>query len=118
MKQQFRLRRSSDIARVRHEGRSYANHFLVMFVLPDSQRPYSRVGFSISHRLGNAVRRNRIKRRLRACYDQALPHLEPGWDILVVARQPLRGSAVSFSDFQSAVSELLGLAGLLNNDGY
>ena len=117
MKQQFRLRRSSDITRVRREGKSYANRFLVMFVLPKTQHPCPRVGISVSHRLGNAVRRNRIKRRLRACYDQVLPRLEPGWDILVVARQPLGGREVSFADLQSAVSELLVLAGLLNNDG-
>ena len=117
MKQHFRLRRSSDITRVRREGKSYANLFLVMFVLPDSRHPYPRIGSSISHRLGNAVRRNRIKRRLRACYDQVLPRLEPGCDILVVARQPLGGREVSFSDLQSAVCELLLLGGLLNNDG-
>jgi ribonuclease P protein component len=89
-----------------------------MFVLPNQQRPFPRVGFSISHRVGNAVRRNRIKRRLRSCFDQVLPHLDPGWDILVVARQALEGCEVSFSEFQSAVNELLGLAGLLNNDEY
>ena len=117
MKQQFRLRRSSDITRVRREGKSYANLFMVMFVLPDSRHPYPRVGISVSRRLGNAVRRNRIKRRLRACCDQVLPCLEPGWDILVVARQPLGEREVSFADLQSAVSELFVHAGLLNNDG-
>lgn len=117
MKQQFRLRRLSDISRVRREGKSYANDLLVIFVLPDSQCSYPRIGFSVSHRVGNAVRRNRIKRRLRACFDQLLPDLEPGWDILVVARQPLGRREVSFADLQSTVTELLVLAGLLNNNG-
>ena len=39
--------------------------------------------------MGNAVRRNRAKRRLRAAIQPMLAELKPGWDAVLIARQPL-----------------------------
>jgi ribonuclease P protein component len=53
---------------------------------PASSHPL-RIGFSISHKVSKqAVIRNRIKRQLRAASRQLLPHLQPGWDVVVVVR--------------------------------
>lgn len=46
-----------------------------------------RVGFTASKKVGNAVARNRVKRRLRACVDEILPHrAQPGLDFVVIGR--------------------------------
>jgi ribonuclease P protein component len=45
-----------------------------------------RVGFTASRKVGNAVRRNRARRRLRAIAEQVLPHATPGNDFVLVAR--------------------------------
>ncbi|MEM0975961.1 MAG: ribonuclease P protein component [Pseudomonadota bacterium] len=46
-----------------------------------------RVGFTCSKKLGNAVTRNRAKRRLRALAQSLLPELaEPGWDYVLIGR--------------------------------
>ena len=48
----------------------------------------SRAGFSVSKRVGGAVVRNRVKRRMREIVRQILPEVAPGWDLVFVARAP------------------------------
>ena len=46
----------------------------------------NRVGFTVSVKLGHAVKRNRARRRLREVYRLNSPRLRSGWDIILVAR--------------------------------
>lgn len=87
MRKQHRLRKSKDFAAARREGKSWADRRLVLVARrADGER--SRFGFSVSKRVGNAVVRNRVKRRLReAARVELLPHMEFGWDFVVIARK-------------------------------
>jgi len=68
---------------VRRRGTSQVNGVFVVRTLPNGF-PYSRYGFSVSRRVGNAVVRNHVKRLLREVLRQE--RLRPGWDIVVIAR--------------------------------
>jgi ribonuclease P protein component len=46
------------------------------------------LGVSVSKRLGNAVSRNRVRRRIRELVRARLRELQPGWDVVIVARSP------------------------------
>lgn len=72
------------------------------------------VGISVARRVGNAVQRNRVKRRLRAIMRELLPQMDAEVDIVIVAR-PGCGEA-SFSDIRGSVQELLARAGILNGN--
>lgn len=65
-----------------------------------NEQPLTRYAFAISRRVGNAVTRNRIKRRLREIF--RLNTLQEGFDIVVVVRP-----AAAEADFQSLRAELL-----------
>lgn len=87
MQKQHRLRKSRDFAAVRREGRSWADRRLVL-VARRTESQHCRFGFSVSKRVGNAVVRNLVKRRLReTARVELLPHIEPGWDFVVIARK-------------------------------
>jgi ribonuclease P protein component len=71
----------------------------------------TRFGISTSRRLGSAVVRNRVRRRLRSILRDLLTRLEPGWDVLLVVRPP--AAIASQADLDGAVRRLFGRAGLL-----
>ena len=71
--------------RVRRRGKSYA-HPLVVLIAAPNDLDQVRIGISASHAVGNAVQRNRAKRRIRACVETLLPDLNSGWDIVILAR--------------------------------
>jgi ribonuclease P protein component len=81
-----------------------------MCVLPNGLT-YSRFGFSISKRVGNAVERNRIKRRLREATRLRMDSIKPGWDIVFIARRPIRKA--DYHEMDVACARLLRRAHLL-----
>ncbi len=64
MKKNFRVKREKDFKAIFKEGTSFANRKFVVYQL-ENQKNHFRVGLSVSKKLGNAVTRNQIKRRIR-----------------------------------------------------
>jgi ribonuclease P protein component len=78
-----RLTESGDFARVKKEGRAFHGRYMVMGV--SRNRPSTRFGVVTSRRVGNAVARNRLRRRLREMARLAQARIVPGlWIVLVV----------------------------------
>ena len=110
MKRRFRLTRSNDFKRVRRLGKSYAHSLVVLVTLPNQEKTI-RIGVAASQSVGNAVNRNRAKRRIRASVDRFLPGVQNGWDLIFLARKSI-GHA-DFAQINSAIQTLLKNAGLL-----
>ena len=111
MKRRFRLTRSTDFKRVRHFGKSYAHPLVVLYALKSDQAGV-RVGVSAGLAVGNAVKRNRAKRLLRAAMNELLPQTAPGSNLLLIARSPLPESDIQQT--RAALSNLLKRAGVLS----
>ena len=91
MKRRHRLSRSRDFDAVYRQGRSVATRYLVLYAFPreDQDGEGPRLGLAVSRRLGSAVERNRIKRRLRAAFDELAEALPQGNDYVLIARPGL-----------------------------
>ena len=113
MHRKFRLRANADFDRLRREGRTLLHPLLVLSILPNGLE-YSRFGFAVGRRLGKAVERNRIKRRMRESVRVRLQKHEiaSGWDVVLMARRPI-GDA-SFHQVDEAIGLVLRRAGLLS----
>ena len=85
MRRKYSLRGQRSFARVRRSGRSRRNRLLVLCCLAN-HLPHNRFGFVVGKRVGSAVVRNRLKRRLRAIFRLNLNRLHAGYDIVVVCR--------------------------------
>ena len=91
-----------------------AHSYLVLYARKN-RTGTNRVGITVSKRLGHAVVRNRVRRRLREVYRLNEAKFQPGWDIVVVARS--RCISASFQDIVSAYLALAAKAGILRPDG-
>lgn len=111
MKRRFRLRRSTDIKRVRRSGKSYAHPFIVLYT-QKTEHPHARIAVSAGSKVGNAVQRNRVKRLLREAVKPYLSQLTPGSDVLLIGRSPL--VELKLEPTRSVLQELLIRAKLLS----
>jgi len=103
-----RLTKRQQYALVYSQGRSWVNSLVVMKALPNGFT-LSRYGFSVSRQIGKAVARNRVKRLLREIL--RLAPLEPGWDIIFIARS--MAANADYKTLRESVRGLLLRAGLL-----
>lgn len=82
-----RLKRRAEFVRAAKAGRKAARDGLVLQALPRADAE-TRLGFTATKKIGNAVARNRAKRRMRAA---ARLHLglapAPGYDLVLIARE-------------------------------
>ncbi len=79
------ISKGNDFRRVYRQGKSIADENLVVYIRK-STLPISRIGFSISKKVGKAVVRNKIKRRLREIFRHNLSLLKENVDIVVIVR--------------------------------
>ena len=82
----------------------------VLAFLPNGLE-HSRVGFVVSKQIGGAVQRNRIKRQMREVVRLQWRVLKPGFDLVFIARQPLREAP--YAEMAQTIKYLLKSAGLL-----
>jgi len=100
------LKKNRDFQNVYGRGKSYANRYLVMYVLENGTQS-NRIGISVSKKVGNSVVRHRVKRLIREAYRLQETMFQSGFDIVVIARTAARG--VSYCDIESALLHLGGL---------
>ena len=112
MERRLRLRDEADFRRVRASGRAWANRGLTLLVAPNALS-HNRYGFVVSKRVGKAVTRNLVKRRLREVLRQLdrAGRIPPGHDLALIVRPAL--AEASFAEARDAVTDLLARARLL-----
>ena len=80
------LKKNYDFRRAYRKGRSAAEPCLVVYARRNNTGRENRVGYTVSNKLGCAVVRNRVRRRLREIYRLNEQRFRSGYDIVVVAR--------------------------------
>jgi ribonuclease P protein component len=98
------LRSRKDFARLAAHGRTRTDRLLVVHYVANAGQ-HDRFGIATGRRLGGAVVRNRVRRRIREILRATRQGGVQGWDILVVARPA--STAASFDELRAALERLL-----------
>ena len=99
--------------RLYQKGHSAANKYLVIYCRKNGSGG-NRIGLTVSAKLGHAVVRNRIRRRLREIYRLHEAQFQPGWDLVVVARS--RAVTAPYLQLEKAYLSLAGKLGVLRKE--
>lgn len=105
----LRMKLARDFARVKSQGSSQAGRFLVLGALRNEELPEFQFGLVTGGKLGTAVVRNRIRRRLREVIRAHRTEIAPGWQMVIIARW--RAPQATLTDLEK---DWLRLAGRLN----
>ena len=104
------IKKNSEFQQVYRNGKSYANKLLIMYI-SRSERPDTRIGISVSKKVGNSVVRHHLVRLVRESFRLHKDEIETGLDIVVVARQMAKEA--DFKKIESAYLHLCGLHNIL-----
>lgn len=107
------IKSNQDFKKVYHGGKSYANRYLIMYVLENGLEK-NRLGISVSKKVGNSVVRHRLTRLIRESYRLNEEKFHNGWDIVVIARNTAKGK--NYQDISSALLHLAKLHGIKLDD--
>ncbi len=97
------LKKNYEFRYVYKNGKSYANKYLVMYVV-ENNTDRNRLGISVSKKVGNSVVRHRITRLIRESYRLHENIFNSGLDIVVIARNS--ASEISYEETESALLHL------------
>ena len=97
------LKKNKDFQIVYRQGKSYANKYLVMYILKN-ELGRNRLGISVSKKVGNSVIRHHLTRLIRESYRLSEEHFQSGYDIVIIAR--VSAKEKKYYDIESALIHL------------
>ena len=110
MKTTSSLKRNNEFRRLYNKGKNAASKYVAVYCRKNG-RAANRLGVTVSTKLGGAVQRNRIRRRLKEIYRLNETNLSVGYDVVIVARQASRQA--EFKELESSVRYLFNKLGIL-----
>jgi ribonuclease P protein component len=107
----MRLRKREDFNRIYRQGRSFANSQFVVYWRKQTDPDCLRLGVSASSKLGGAVVRNQLRRRIKEIVRLNAEKLHEEYDLILIVRKPALSS--SYKEMEGSVLHVLRKAGLL-----
>jgi len=85
MKKNYRVKANQDFSQIIRKGKAFKTDSFTVHCLKNNLT-FTRIGVSVSTKLGNAIVRNRIKRQIRSMCDSMIQYQQQSFDIIVIAR--------------------------------
>lgn len=109
MKSIYRLKKNYQYNYVYKHAKSIADKNFVMLYCK-SNGNQSQAGFSVSRKFGNAVRRNKIRRQLKAAVAPFMPKVAPYYSIVFI---PRKNESYVYADVVKSITDLFARSGLI-----
>lgn len=107
------IKKDYEFRKVYKHGKSFANKYLVVYILKN-KTDQTRIGISISKKVGNAITRNRIRRRMKEIYRLKIDeNIKKGYDLVFISRVAAKDA--NYKDIEKSMYSLVRKNGLLND---
>jgi len=110
MEKIYRLRSNMEFKKVYSGGKSYWNRNLVLYVKKNNVGD-TRIGYSITKKIGNAVVRNKIRRRMKEIYRLNFNGVKNNYDLILIPKKNIVD--ISYKELESAMLHILKIANVL-----
>lgn len=107
------LRKNIEFQQVYKNGKSYANKYLIMYIL-ENGTDVSRIGISVSKKVGNSIVRHRLTRLIRESCRLNISNIQPGYDIVIISRSNHKDKG--YEETKSALLHLLKMHSIYKED--
>ena len=107
------LKKNQDFQNVYKNGKSYANKYLIMYIL-ENGTDTCRLGVSVSKKVGNSIVRHRLARLIRESFRLNINHIPCGLDVVFIARAGLKDQG--YHETESAMIHLFKLHHIYKED--
>ena len=114
MNKKYRLRNNDDFKKVYKKGKNYWNRNLILYIM-ENDLNHTRIGFSITKKIGNSVVRNRTRRRMKEICRQNLNNIKEGYDIIFIPKKNVVD--ITYEDLKSGMLHLLKKSYLIKDTG-
>jgi ribonuclease P protein component len=111
MERKLRLANREDFNKIYRFGKSAANHQFVLYYYPQPQQPHFRLGISASKKVGIAVVRNQIRRRIKEIVRLNEARIPPGYDYILIVRKP--AVEMEYGELEKSLFHVFRKAGLI-----
>ncbi|MEW8973875.1 MAG: ribonuclease P protein component [Tissierellaceae bacterium] len=110
MEKRFRLRKNMEFKKVYNCGRNFWNRNLILYVRKNDSEE-TRVGYTITKKIGNSVVRNKLRRRMKEIYRLNFHRIKAGYDLVFIPKKNI--VHISYDELESSMIHIMKIAGIL-----
>jgi len=112
MEKRYKLRKNMEFKKVYSGGKNFWNRNLILYIRKNKLEE-SRFGVTITKKIGNAVVRNKIKRRIKEIYRLNMYRIKDGYDLIFIPKKNVVD--ISYKELESALIHILKLSNMLKD---
>jgi ribonuclease P protein component len=110
LNKKYRISKKKDYNNIYQTGRNYPGKYMIL-LLANSEKENNRYGIIASKKIGNAVKRNKAKRRIRSIINNHKEKLKNNYDLVIIARPAINNA--SYTLINNEFLRIMRKAGLL-----
>lgn len=107
MEKKHRIRKNMEFKQVYKTGKSYGNRNLVLYI-SKNKLEHTRIGFTVTKKIGNAVVRNRVRRMMKEICRLNFHKIKPGYDLIFISKKSVVG--MEYDELEKSVFHILKIA--------
>lgn len=110
MEKKYRLRKNMEFKKVYSVGKNYWNRNLVLYVRKNNLGE-TRVGYTITKKHGNAVVRNKIRRRMKEAFRLNFYNVKQGYDLVFIPKK--NTGNITYNELEGSMIHIMKIARVL-----